>query len=65
MLGDDLDRLQNDLMAEIAGAGYMAALEVTRVRALGMLEMIRKGERRKRRMKKKNEPIKAVQSRWK
>ena len=35
MLGDDLDRLQIDLMAEIAGAGDMAALEVTRVRALG------------------------------
>ncbi len=35
MLKDDLDRLQSDLMAAIAGAGDMAALETARVRALG------------------------------
>ena len=35
MLKDDLDRLQSDLMAAIAGAGDMAALEAARVRALG------------------------------
>ena len=35
MLMDDLARLQNDLMAAIAAAGDMAALEAVRVRALG------------------------------